>query len=84
MLGAGARRGAAGLARGVLSRRVLNHQRRSMAMAMCLAHKVSLANIAPSSSLVSGKLGCQGKTVSVGRDWARVYGPESLGNQKCL
>ena len=49
MLGAGFRRGAnAGFRTGriLLSRRAAQQQQRSMAMGVCLAHKVSFCNVA--------------------------------------
>ena len=56
MLGAGFRRGAnAGFRTGriLLSRRAAQQQQRSMAMGVCLAHKVSLCNVAGVNSILT-------------------------------
>jgi len=52
MLGQGFRRGGSVLfnaGKGALSRRVVMQQRRAMAMSVCLAHNISLANTAPNA-----------------------------------
>jgi len=52
MLGQGFRRGGSVLfnaGKGALSRRVMMQQRRALAMSVCLAHNISLANTAPST-----------------------------------
>ena len=52
MLGQGFRRGGSVLynaGKGALSRRVMMQHRRAMAMSVCLAHNVSLANTAPNA-----------------------------------
>ena len=60
MLGQGFRRGGSVLfnaGKGALSRRVVMQQRRAMAMSVCLARNISLANTAPNAISSACKLG---------------------------
>ena len=58
MLGAGFRRGGSAFlnaGKTAMSHRVVNQHRRSLAISVCLAHKVSLANAAPNALGATGK-----------------------------
>ena len=72
MLGPGFRRGGSILfnnSRVNMSRRMLNQQRRALAMGTCLAHNVSLANIAPNAI---GSNVCKSLIVNISGDKSEV------------